>query len=97
MYESLREVSMRRNWQIQRRLQPTSDAERRWDRVYQHLLEWTQLEKPQKVPQPKVYTPKDEEIADETDRCLRSGINRPAGASTNHSTAGGTASNLPDQ
>ena len=41
---------MRRNWQIQRRLQPTADAERRWDRAYQHLLEWTRVEEPNKLP-----------------------------------------------
>ena len=52
MDEILREVSMRRKWQIQRRLQPTADAERRWDRAYQHLLEWTRLDEPHEAPRP---------------------------------------------
>ena len=88
---------MRRKWQMQRRLQPMSDAERRWDRVYQHLLEWTRLEEPKEAAEPGPHTPKDEEMTNENDRYLCSGIDRPAGASANHSTAGGASSDLPDE
>jgi len=32
---------MKRQWKVRRQFQPTTNAERRWDRAYQHLLEWT--------------------------------------------------------
>jgi hypothetical protein len=36
MKDSNAEVRMKRQWQIRRQFQPTTDAERRWDRAYQH-------------------------------------------------------------
>jgi hypothetical protein len=33
---------MKRQWQIQRRLQATPDGQQRWDRAYQALLRWTE-------------------------------------------------------
>jgi hypothetical protein len=41
MNDSIVEVPMKRQWRVRRQLQSTADAERRWDRTYQHLLEWT--------------------------------------------------------
>lgn len=41
MNDSIVEVPMKRQWRVRRQLQSTADAERRWDRAYQHLLEWT--------------------------------------------------------
>jgi hypothetical protein len=35
------EVRMKRQWAIRRQFQPTTDAERRWDQAYQHLLGWS--------------------------------------------------------
>ncbi len=64
---------MRRNWRIQRRLQPTADAEQRWDRAYQHLLEWTRLEEP-KAHRPGMHIFQEGEVADENDGNLCSGI-----------------------
>jgi hypothetical protein len=88
---------MRRKWQIQRQLQPMPDAERRWDRAYQHLLAWTRLEEPKEAPEPGPQTPKHEEMTNENNRYLRSGIDRAAGASANHTTADRTSSGLPDE
>jgi hypothetical protein len=32
---------MKRQWQIHRQFQESADAARRWDRVFQHLLQWS--------------------------------------------------------
>jgi hypothetical protein len=39
--KNIAEVRMKRQWKVRRQFQPTTNAERRWDQVYQHLLEWT--------------------------------------------------------
>jgi len=65
---------MRRKWQIQRQLQPTADAERRWDRAYQHLLEWTRLEDSKEAPRPGPHAPNQGEMTNENNGNLRSGI-----------------------
>jgi hypothetical protein len=41
---------MKRHWQIRRQFQPTTDGARRWDQVYQYLLQWTTPTKPSAVP-----------------------------------------------
>jgi hypothetical protein len=33
---------MKRQWQIRRQFQTTADTARRWDQVYQMLLQWSQ-------------------------------------------------------
>src|SRR6516164_5191750 len=38
---NIAEVRMKRQWKVRRQFQPTTNAERRWDQAYQHLLEWT--------------------------------------------------------
>jgi len=65
---------MRRKWQIQRRLQPMPNAERRSDRAYQHLLEWTRWEEPKEASEPQPHTPKGEEMRNENNRSLCSRI-----------------------
>ena len=88
---------MRRKWQIQRQLQPMSDAEQRWDRAYQHLLAWTRLEEPKEASELRTQAPKHEEMTSENNRYLCSGFDRAVGASANHTTAGGASSDLPDE
>ena len=39
--KNIAEVRMKRHWKVRRQFQPTTNAERRWDLAYQHLLEWT--------------------------------------------------------
>src|SRR5215510_5219757 len=39
--KNITEVRMQRQWKVRRQFQPTTNAERRWDQAYQHLLEWT--------------------------------------------------------
>ena len=39
--KNIAEVRMKRQWKVRRQFQPTTNAERRWDQAYQHLLEWT--------------------------------------------------------
>ena len=39
--KNIAEVRMKRQWNVRRQFQPTTNAERRWDQAYQHLLEWT--------------------------------------------------------
>jgi hypothetical protein len=39
--KNIAEVRMKRQWKVRRQFQPTTDAERRWDQAYQHLLDWT--------------------------------------------------------
>ena len=41
MNHSIGEVLMKQQWRVRRQFQSTSDAERRWDQAYQHLLGWT--------------------------------------------------------
>lgn len=31
---------MKRHWKVRRQLDPRPDGAQRWDRVYQHLLQW---------------------------------------------------------
>ncbi len=39
----------KRQWIIQRHMVPTTDAQRRWDRAYQYLVQWSavSLKEPQ--------------------------------------------------
>jgi putative transposase len=39
-----------RHWQIRRQFQPTAGGARRWDRVYQSLLQWTTSHEPSALP-----------------------------------------------
>jgi len=45
---------MKRHWQIRRQFQPTADGARRWDQVYQSLLQWTTPTAPSAVPAPSL-------------------------------------------
>ena len=39
--KNIAEVRMKRQWNVRRQFQPATNAERRCDQAYQHLLEWT--------------------------------------------------------
>jgi hypothetical protein len=41
---------MKRHWQIRRQCQATTDGARRWDQVYQYLLQWTTPTEPSAMP-----------------------------------------------
>jgi hypothetical protein len=71
------EVRMKRQWTIRRQFQPTTDAERRWDQTYQHLLGWTLPSNPVYVPVPSSRPPAEPEARDE-DCDLWTGVNQPS-------------------
>ena len=65
MKDSIAEVRMKRQWQIRRQFQPTTDAERRWDQAYQHLLGWTISSEPVSALLPPFRSPARTEGRDE--------------------------------
>jgi hypothetical protein len=67
---------MKRSWTIQRQPQAVPDAERRWERAFQHLLRCANP-----VPQPEAVTPTadHEEVEDES-RTLCPRLDQPPGA-----------------
>jgi hypothetical protein len=73
---------MKREWRVRRQLQPTMDATRRWDQVYQHLLEWTLAS--EAVPTLRPFrSPAGREISDEHGH-LCPGIDEPSDPVANH-------------
>ncbi len=82
---------MRRKWQIQRQFQSTPDAERRWDQVYQHLLEWTRPEALSNAPQPRSSAAIDGEMDDENNSNLRTSLDGTSVVCANDRTTGGTS------
>jgi hypothetical protein len=72
---------MKRHWQIRRQFQPTADGARRWDQVYQYLLQWTTPPEPSATPSP-FHTPQKEVTHEHGDLCP--GVNRTADPGANH-------------
>jgi hypothetical protein len=72
---------MKRHWQIRRPFQPTADGARRWDQVYQYLLQWTTPPEPSAAPAPS-HTPQMEVTHEHRD--LWPGVDRTADAGPNH-------------
>jgi hypothetical protein len=68
----------KRQWIIRRHLVPTTDAQRRWDRAYQYLIQWSagSLKEP---PQEMCQQEKSDESSD---LCAR--FYATAGAGANH-------------
>jgi hypothetical protein len=68
-----------RTWSIQRQPLLRSDAQTRWDQVYQHLLQWT-------VDREGAHEPLLASQQEEPDaRCpLRPRLDQPTSPSTNH-------------
>ena len=48
---------MQRQWRIRRQVVATPDGQRRWDRAYQHLLNWT-------APAPAPPVPRERQTAE---------------------------------
>jgi hypothetical protein len=51
------------SWRVRRRPAARQDAQQRWDRAYQHLLQWTQS--------PQQAFPREEPTDDHRDVCAR--------------------------
>ena len=83
MNDSIAEVRMKRQWQIRRQFQPTTDAERRWDRAYQHLLGWTLRSDPVSVLLPSFRPPAGAEVRYE-DSDLCASIDKPSDPGSNY-------------
>jgi hypothetical protein len=83
MKDSIVEVPMKRQWQIRRQFQPTTDAERRWDQAYQHLLEWTLPSDPVSVLLPPFRSPVGAEVRYE-DSDLCASIDKPSDPASNY-------------
>jgi hypothetical protein len=66
---------MKRHWQIRRQFEPTADGARRWDQVYQYLLQWTTPNEPSAVLLP-THRPQMEETYEHSDLCP--GVDRAA-------------------
>ncbi len=45
---------MKHNWRIHRQTIPLPNGQQRWDQVYQHLLQWTQVHRPEPTPAPTI-------------------------------------------
>lgn len=72
---------MKRHWQLRRQFQPTADGARRWDQVYQYLLQWTTPPASSAAPSPS-HTPQMEVTHEHRD--LWPGVDRTADSSPNH-------------
>jgi len=72
---------MKRHWQIRRQLQPTADGARRWDQVYQYLLQWTTPPEPSAAPSPS-HKPQMEVTHEHRDLCP--GVDRTTDPGPNH-------------
>jgi hypothetical protein len=72
---------MKRHWQIRRQFQPTADGARRWDQVYQYLLQWTTPPEPSAVPSPS-HTLQMEVTHEHRD--LWPGVDRAPNSGPNH-------------
>ena len=77
--KNIAEVRMKRQWNVRRQFQPTTNAERRWDQAYQHLLEWTRP-----IPdQLASFRPPAETEVRYEDCDLRASIDRPSDSGSN--------------
>jgi hypothetical protein len=74
---------MKREWRVRRQLQATTDAARRWDQAYQHLLGWTLASETVCYLPPPFRAPAETEIRYE-DGHLCSGIDEPSDPGSNH-------------
>jgi hypothetical protein len=73
---------MKRQWKLRRQFQPTTDAKRRWDQAYQHLLGWNVPPNSDSGPLPWVRLPQKAEVRNEGgDLC--SCIHQPSDPGTN--------------
>ena len=72
---------MKRHWQIRRQLQPTADGARRWDQVYQYLLQWPTPPEPSAAPSPS-HKPQMEVTHEH--RALCPGVDRTTDPGPNH-------------
>ena len=76
---NLRRIGMKaRQWSIRRQAISTTDAQRRWDQAYQHVVRWSLV-----APQDRLQEAPQQEKRDESgDVCAR--FYATAGPSTNH-------------
>jgi hypothetical protein len=73
---------MKRQWRV-RQFQSTTDAERRWDQAYQHLLRWTLASEPVSALLPPFRSPASTEVRDEDgDLCAR--VDEPSDSGSNY-------------
>ena len=80
--KNIAEVRMKRHWIVRRHFQSTTNAERRWDQAYQHLLEWTLPGDPVADQLPSSRPPAEAEVR--CDDCnLSARINKPSDAGSN--------------
>ena len=79
--KNIAEVRMKRLWKVRRQFQPTTNAERRWDQAYQHLLEWTLPIDPVRDQLASFRSPV--EVRDE-DRDLSASVDKPSDPGPNH-------------
>lgn len=47
---------MKRKWEVCRQCQPYPDGEQRWDRAYQHILQWAAVVPQESSKEPHVAT-----------------------------------------
>jgi hypothetical protein len=62
------EVTMKRQWHIQRQFHTTEEGVRRWDQAYQLLLHWSTLHESPPASAPPLSTQRPEEKAHENRR-----------------------------
>ena len=64
------------SWRVRRRPSSRPDAQQRWDRAYQHLLQWTQPPLPHRtrLTAPPTTCQQEEQTNDHRDVCARLGI-----------------------
>ena len=74
---------MKRQWKVRRQFQPTTNAERRWDQAYQHLLEWSLPNDPVPDLLASFRPPAETELRYE-DCDLFAGIDKPSDPGSNH-------------
>lgn len=81
--KNIAEVRMKRLWKVRRQFQPTTNAERRWDQAYQHLLEWTLPIEPGSDPLASFCPPAELEVRGE-DCDLSTSVDKPSDPSSDH-------------
>jgi hypothetical protein len=81
--KNIAEVRMKRQWIVRRHFQSTTNAERRWDQAYQHLLEWTLPSDPVSDQLASSRPPAEAEVRCE-DCDLSASIDNPADPGSNH-------------
>ena len=83
MNYSIGEVLMKRQWRVRPQFQSTSDAERRWDQAYQHLLGWTLPSEPVSALLPPFRSLARAEVRYE-DGDLYASVDEPSDPGSNH-------------